>query len=67
MNRQTIELRSIFELPIHPRMISKTCVQSPWLGFHFLQGHKATLKCVAVYSAHPPGFLAHSDKKYKKI
>ena len=27
---------------------------------------KATLKCFAVYSAHPPGFLAYSDKKYKK-
>jgi hypothetical protein len=28
---------------------------------------KATLKCFAVYSAHPPGFLAYWDKKYKNI
>ena len=25
----------------------------------------AELKCIAVYSAHPPRFLAYSDKKYK--
>ena len=29
--------------------------------------YKAKLKCFAVYSAHPPGFLAYSDQKYKKI
>ena len=28
---------------------------------------KATLKCFAVYSAHPSGFLAYWDKKYKNI
>ena len=28
--------------------------------------HKATLKCFAAYRAHPPGFLAYLDRKYKK-